>query len=312
MRVVFLGSPPFATPILERLIASPHTPVAVVTAPERSRGRGRKSAASPVAELAESAGLPLLRPESARSPEFLAELAALEPDLCLVASYGELLTQDFLDLPPRGTLNVHGSLLPRHRGASPVQAALLAGDPVTGVAIQRVVLALDAGDVLLTRELEIGAQETAGELFERLSQLGAEAAVEALDRVAAGEDAYTPQDPAGVTVCRKLKKADGAIDWARSAAELERFARAMNPWPAARTRLPDGRGLSVLRARLDESSGAPGEVLEAGASFRVACGEGALELIEVQVEGKRALPAADFLRGARLEVGARLGANEES
>ena len=312
MRIVFLGSPPFATPILERLVAGPYRPVAVVTAPERTRGRGRKAAASAVAELAQDNGIPLLRPESARSPDFLEELRGHAPELCLVASYGELLNQEFLDLPPLGTLNVHGSLLPRHRGASPVQAAILAGDERSGVAIQRVVLALDAGDVLWSRELSIGASETAGELFERLSLLGAEAALEALELVASGEASYVPQDPAAVTVCRKLKKQDGLIDWSRPAVELERFARAMNPWPGARTSLPDERGMTVLRARVHAAplEAAPGVVLDVDASFLVACGEGALLLDEVQLAGKRPMPAADFLRGARLEPGAQLGAQE--
>lgn len=309
MRTVFLGSPPFATQVLAALIAGRHRPVAVVTPPDKPRGRGRSVAESEVAALAREHEVPLLRPESARDPDFLAELRALRPDVLMVASYGEILTRDVFELPPHGCLNVHASLLPRWRGASPVQAAILAGDRVSGVTIQRVVRALDAGDVLLALETPIGPEETGGELFERLARLGGEAAVRALDLVAAGEATFTPQDPARVTVCRKLRKEHGRIDWTRSAAELARQVRALNPWPSARTVLPDGRGLTVLRAaaREVEREGAqPGTLLDEPGAFPVATGDGALLLLEVQPSGKQAMAAADFLRGALLAPGARL------
>ena len=210
---------------------------------------------------------------------------------------------------------MHLSLLPRHRGASPIQAAILAGDPETGVSIQRVVLALDAGDVVHAVATPIGPEETAGELGARLAELGARAAVEALDAIEAGTARFTPQDPERVTVCRKLKKEHGHLDWARPAPELERFVRAMAPWPGAHTRLPEqhgGKGLTVRRARLPEglerpAAARPGELLEVERRLCVACGEGALELLEVQVPGKRALPVPEFLRGARLQPGEHLG-----
>ena len=310
MRVVFLGSPPFATPILAALLESSHELVGVVTPPERGSGRRRAAAASPVAELAEAAEVVLLRPDTARDPEFQARLTALEPEAMMVASYGEILDDAFLAIAP--AFNVHASLLPRHRGASPIQAAILAGDEVTGVSVQRIVQALDAGDVVLSIETAIGPEETAAELFPRLSELGARAAVEALDRVAAGTAVYTPQDPDAVTVCRKLKKEHGRLDWSRSAVELERHVRAMNSWPMARTTLPGGRSLQVLRARVADTPGRgiPGTVLEADRRLVVAAGPGgtdALECLELRTEGKSAQPAEAWLRGARLEPGVVLG-----
>lgn len=243
----------------------------------------------------------------AKNAAFKAELARHKPDVIVVASFGELLDAEFLDLGL--VLNVHGSLLPRHRGASPVQAALLAGDTETGVTIQRVVLALDAGDVLHQKSCAIRPDDTAGELFERLARLGAEALPEALQLVESGTATYTPQDPSAVTVCRKLKKDAGQIDWARPAVELERLVRAMAPWPSATTTLADGRALKIHQASLASHGepAAPGRLLEADPRLVVATGEGALELMSVQVAGKRAMPTADFLRGNPLEVGTQLG-----
>lgn len=319
LRLAFLGSPPFATPILARLIASPFRPLAVVTAPEKPAGRGRQPQVSPVAELAREAGIELLRPARLRPdrhsgalPPERQRLADLGLDLILVASYGELLDAAFLALPRRGCLNIHGSLLPRHRGASPVQAAILAGDEVTGVSIQRIVLELDAGDLLLSKPLAIGPRENAGQLFQRLAALGAEAAVEALELVAAGTDRYTPQDAARATHCRKLDKAAGQLDWRRSAAELERQVRAFTPWPGAHAELADGTRWTLLEVRpsTDALSLAPGQLLCGGpgpaARLWVGTGRGALEILALKPAGKRALGAAEFLRGARLADGARL------
>jgi methionyl-tRNA formyltransferase len=303
VRLVFLGSPPFATPVLERLVASAFRPLAIVTQPARAAGRGRKVAESSVAALARREGIPLLEPETVRDPAVLAELAALAPDVFLVVSYGEILRPEFLALPRTVSLNVHPSLLPRHRGATPVPAALLAGDETTGVAIQKVAKELDAGDLLLLRETPIEPGETAGELLARLAAWSGELALEALGAVADGTARYTPQDAARATYCKKLTKEQGRVDWTRPALELERLVRAMNPWPGAVTRL-SGTDLFLWRARAREGpAGVPGLVLEASKRLLVATGAGALELLEVQVAGKRVLPAADFLRGARLEAG---------
>lgn len=313
MRTVFLGSPPFATPILRRLVSSRHRPVLCVTPPARPRGRGRRVEVSPVAELAREHDVALLQPESVRDEPFLAALRATRPDVFLVASYGELLRQSFLDLPREVTLNVHPSLLPRHRGATPVPAAILAGDRTTGVSIQRVVLELDAGDVLLARETEIGERETAGELAARLAELSGELVLEALDQVAAGEAEYRPQDPERVTFCKRLTKDDGRIDWTRPAAELDRHVRAMNPWPLAHTLRPDGTRLVVQEARPveatsgDDDPGGPGELRLADGRLLVSCAEGALELLRLQSPGKRAMAVDEWLRGARLADGERWG-----
>lgn len=312
MRYVFLGSPPFAVPVLEALLGSGHVALGLVTRPDRPRGRGREVQASPLVELAHERGLPVLQPETTRTPEFVDSLRELAPDVLLVASYGELLRTEVLELAPHGALNVHGSLLPRWRGAAPIQAAVAAGDAETGVSIQRMVLALDAGDVLLERRTPIGPEDTAGELFERLARLGGEAAVEALDRLERGQAHYTPQDPALVTHAPKLQKQDGDLDWSRPAVELERLVRAMHPWPGARALAPGDRSLVVEAARVVEGCGEPGALLEAGPRCVVACGEGALELLRVKPAGKKAMAAPDWLRGARLEAGVQLANGGEA
>jgi methionyl-tRNA formyltransferase len=306
LRLVFMGSPPFATPVLEHLLASSHEVAALVTPPDRPRGRGRAVVESPLAARARAAGAGVMQPATTRDPAFARSLAGFAPDVLCVASYGEILRAEVLELAPHGALNVHGSLLPRWRGAAPVQAAIAAGDLHTGVSVQRMVLALDEGDVLLERRTPIGADEAAGQLLARLADLGGAALVEALDLLASGAATFTPQDDERATYCKKLEKEDGRIDWARGTAVLERHVRAMHPWPAARTALPDGRELVVLRARAAAGAGAPGTLLP-GAAAVVATADGALELLEVKPAGKGAMDGAAFLRGARIEAGARLG-----
>lgn len=315
MRLVFCGSPPFATPILESVIASPHRPIAVVTQPERASGRGRRSKASPVAELAREAGIELLAPASLKEESFRERFAELEPEIALVASYGELIDRELLAIPERGWINVHGSLLPRWRGASPVQAAILAGDPVTGVSIQRVVRRLDAGDVGHAIETEIGPRETGGELAERLSHLGARAALEALEQIADGTMNFVPQDKTAITKCRKLTREDGVLDWSQSASELDRHVRAMTPRPGALTNLPGGEALKVVSATIGDSlagASTPGELRVLESRPAVATGSGSLVLESVQPAGKRVLDAAEWWRGARLEDGLVLGSEVQA
>ena len=310
MRCIFLGSPPFAMPVFEALLDSGHVVLALVTRPDRPRGRGREVVASELVELARERDVPVLQPETTRSPEFVAALRAFEPEVLMVASYGEILREEVLELAPHGALNVHGSLLPRWRGAAPIQRAVAAGDAETGVSIQRMVLALDEGDVLLERRTPIGPEDTSGSLFERLALLGGEAAVEALDRLERGQASYTPQDPTQVTYAPKLKKTDGDVDWSLPAVELERHVRAMHPWPGARAATPEGKALVIERARVAKLGVAdqpPGELLEVTPRCVVATGQGSLELIEVKPAGKGAMHAGAWLRGARLESGARLG-----
>ncbi len=313
MKVLFLGSPPFGTAVLAALIDSEHELVGVVTPPERPSGRGRKRRGSPLSAMAEENGLALLRPTEPRGHAFLDALAALDPGVLLVASYGVILGQEILDLAPGGALNVHASLLPRHRGASPIQHAILAGDTHTGISIQRMVLALDRGDVLLARKTEIEPDESAGELLARLAPLGGSSAVAALDLLAAGRATFTPQDESAASWAPLLKKADGELDFSRPAAELVRRVRAMTPWPGARAQLGGGQALGIVSAAASGDSGlaaqAPGTLLADGQGrFLVATGAGSLELTTVKPAGKAAMDGAAFLRGARLEPGEVLGA----
>lgn len=317
MRYVFLGSPPFAVPVLELLLESGHEALALVTRPDRPRGRGREVVVSPLVELGRARGMHVMQPASTKDPEFIDELRALEPDVLLVASYGEIVREEILQLAPHGALNVHGSLLPRWRGAAPIQKAIQAGDAETGVSVQRMVLALDEGDVLLERRTKIGEHETAGELFERLAVLGGEAALAALDQLDAGEAQFTPQDPALVTYAKKFTKQHGAIDWALDALAVDQHIRGVTPWPAAQALAPDGSKLVVTKARVvptevDLPAAEPGVLVEAKQRCIVACGSGALELIEVKPAGKKAMDAASWLRGARLSVGDRLASVLES
>lgn len=312
MRVIFLGSPPFGVEVLRLLLGSSHEVVAVVTPPDRPRGRGRRTQVSPLAELAGGGHepIPLLRPTTTRDDAFAASLKALQPDVLMVASYGEILRQPVLELAPHGAFNVHASLLPRWRGAAPIQHALLAGDAETGVSVQRMVLALDAGDLLLSSKTPIDGNENAGELLARLAVLGGQVAVEALDLLEAGGAHFTPQDPAAITLAPKLKKEDGVLDWSEGAESIVRRIRAFTPWPGVHTTLPDGRRLGIRRARpTPAASGDPGAVLSSGEGFCIACGDGeALALLEVQPEGKAPMDGEAFVRGARLDPGSRLGA----
>lgn len=310
MRTVFLGSAPFATPIFERLVAGPHRPVCVVTQPDRRQGRGRKQARSPITALAEAEGVELLQPLKATDPQFQDRLRELAPDVFFIVAYGKILREELLAIPRVVSLNVHPSLLPRYRGASPIQSALLAGEEVTGVTIQQVSMELDAGDILLAEQTRIEDDEDAGALGARLALLSADLSERALDLVAEGRAVYSPQDAAEATFCTKLDKSDGHIDWSQDATHLWRLVRGVTPWPGARTAMPDGTDLTVTRALPIEpprAPGPPGAVLGIPDCFAVACGEGALRLERVKPAGKKSMSGAEFLRGARLEPGTVLG-----
>ena len=298
---------------LRAALSGRHPLVAVVTAPPARAGRGRASLPNFVADEARARGLPVLQPESARAPEFLDALEALRPDLAVVVSYGQILTRRFLDAPRLGCINLHGSLLPRWRGASPVQAAILAGDAHTGVCIQRVVEELDAGAVLAERSTVLGATEDAPALFARLATLGAELLLEflnglepALDVLPAGRE----QDNALVTQCRKVRKEHGILDWNAPAPQVARQVRAYAGWPVASTRLPDGAVLRILSGSAGEfpaPHATPGTVLAADEELWIACATGAYRPEVVQREGRARLTTREFLRGTHLEPGARLG-----
>ncbi len=309
MNLVFMGSPEFAVPSLRALAASRHRVLEVVTQPDRPRGRGRRLAASPVGALAHELGLPVLKPERFADPDVVAHLDASGADVFAVVAYGELLRKRHLAIPPRGCVNVHPSLLPRHRGAVPIQSALLAGDDVTGVTTMFMARGLDTGDMLLQRATEVRPGENAGSLHDRLSEMGAELLVETLDGLS--EDALTPipQDDARATLCHKLTKADGRIDWTRDALDLYRHVRAMTPWPGAVT----GRGgspLTVLAADLVDvirHDGEPGRVVGVapGRGPVLATGRGRLCVTSLKPAGSRAMDGASFVRGHRVEVGER-------
>ena len=309
MRILFLGTPEYAVPSLKRLAAE-HQVVGVVAQPDQPVGRRGASVPPPVAEFARAHGLRLLQPERPGRREFVAELGSLGAELAVVVAYGHILRPALIGLAPQGMLNAHGSLLPKYRGAAPIQRAILAGETETGVTVQKVVLQVDAGPVVLQEKLAIGPEETAGELFARMAELSAECLSRAVRLVESGQAVFAEQDHSAATFAPKLTKEEGRADWSRPADYLARAARAYNPWPALCAKAPGGRALKILRARAEpaRAPAEPGTVLAAsGADFLVAAGTGALRLIEVQAEGKKPMAAAEFLRGARLTAGARLG-----
>ena len=299
MRLIFMGTPEFSVPVLDALVAAGHEIAAVYCQPPRPAGRGKKERPSPVQARAETLGLTVRYPTTLRDAAAQADFAALDADAAVVVAYGLILPQAVLDAPKLGCLNIHASLLPRWRGAAPIHRAIMAGDKETGVCIMRMEAGLDTGPVLLCRKTPIGAEETTGELHDRLSALGAKAIVEALARL----DRLTPapQPDEGVTYAAKIDKTEAAIDWTRPAAEVSRLIRGLAPFPGAWT-MVDGERVKFHGARVVPGKGAPGEVL---GGFRIACGDGAVEITKVQREGKKVLVAQEVLRGMTLP--ARLG-----
>jgi len=302
MRLVFAGTPLVAANTLARLLADDgHEVVAVITRPDAPQGRSSRPVPSPVAQLADEHGIEVLRPARASDPALAARLAEIDPDCCPVVAYGGLIPRSLLDLPRHGWVNVHFSLLPRWRGAAPVQHAILAGDEVTGVTVFELVEALDAGPVLASAPYELGASETAGEALEALEALGAEELVRTLDGLAAGSVTAVPQPVDGVTLAPKLTVQGARIDWSRPAVEICRQVRANNPSPVAWTEL-DGERFRVLHAVPAEGENlAPAELRAGKRSVLVGTGTGPLELLQVQPAGKRPTAAADWGRGLRGE-----------
>jgi methionyl-tRNA formyltransferase len=311
VRVVFWGSPEFAVAVLDGVLASTHVIAAVVTRPPKPVGRGRSVRPTPVALLADSAGVPVLAPRRLREDSFAAELTALTPDVFLVAAFGAILPTGVLSLPPRGSLNVHASLLPEYRGAAPVTRAILDGRGETGITIMRMEQGLDTGAICLQARVPIHAEDTAETLTGRLAALGARLAVEALDRLEAGTLTETPQDHARATYAEKLSTEEARIDWSRPAAEIERATRAFDPWPGAWTTFR-GERLKLFHVSLSALDGgaegtSPGDVVALDPAPIVLVGDGAVRLDLVQPPGARRMSGADWARGRAILRGERLG-----
>ena len=307
MKIIFAGTPEFAVPALQMLLDSEYQVVGVYTQPDRPAGRGRKLQPGPVKELALSAGLPVFQPENLKADADIAQLKALDADLMVVVAYGLILTQTVLDIPKLGCINIHGSLLPRWRGAAPINRAIMAGDQETGVTIMNVVKQLDAGDMLYKLACTIGQHETASELHDRMMVMGAEGLRETLALLQAGKLEPEPQDEALVTYAHKLDKSEAQLDWTQAASVLARQVRGLNAWPVAQTVL-DGKVLRVWQAEEVEGvTGAkPGVILNDRKYMDVATGEGVLRLLEVQMPGKKRMDVTAFLNAHEV-AGLQLG-----
>jgi len=310
LRIVFFGTPAFAVPSLLALTTAARNVAAVVTQPDRPRGRGQKVSAAPVKEAALRLGIPVFQPERVTDAAFLEQLRSLQPDLGVVVAYGRILPGSLIDLPRLGMINVHASLLPRWRGAAPIQRAILAGDSETGICIMRLEAGLDTGPVFAQRRMPIDERTTAADLSDSLAALGATALLEVIARLETGAAHAQPQAITGVTYANKIEKSEALIDWHADAAQISRQVRAFNPWPVAETRL-NGLQLRIWRAHraVEESpvAAAPGTVLgmRSGA-LHVSCGRGELAVTTLQLAGRRQLSAAEFANSQPL-TGQRLG-----
>ncbi|MDD7351378.1 MAG: methionyl-tRNA formyltransferase [Clostridia bacterium] len=300
MKIVFLGTPDFAVESLQAVYDAGHEILAVVTQPDKERNR-REVTFSPVKQRALDLGLKVLQFSKIREEgeEILRELA---PDVMVTCAYGQIISQSILDIPKYGVINVHASLLPLFRGSSPIQWAILTGQKRTGVSIMRTALQVDSGDVLLQKSVDIGEDETAGELFDRLANLGAEALVEGLGLIESGRAVFTPQDHSKATHYPMLSKEDGHIDWNSNAQEILCKIRGMNPWPSAYCYL-DGKIFKIWRAKVAQDELGIGEIQIQGKSMKIGCGDGAIEALEVQLEGKRRMDTASFVAGVKIQNG---------
>ena len=305
MRIVFMGTPDFAVPSLQALIDAGHDVCAVYTQPDKPQGRKQILTAPPVKTLALEHDIPVFQPNTLKNEDEQARLRELAPEVIIVVAYGKLLPKAVLDIPPHGCINVQGSRVPRWGGAAPIQWAVIAGDEMAGVTTMKMAEGLDTGDMLLTYETKVGEKETAGELFDRLAQSGAELLTQTLVKL--DEITPRPQDDAQSCYAHMLDKQMAVIDWSKSAHEIDCLIRGLNPWPIALTTL-SGERLKVFAAEKAAGNGEPGTVLEADPKkgLTVACGEGALKLTEIQLVGGKRMKATDFLRGHVIEVGTKL------
>ena len=306
MRIVFMGTPEFAVPSLEKLTAEGYEVAGVFTQPDRPKGRGNRLTPSPVKECALRHGIPVFQPEKIRR-DGAEDLRRLAPDLCVTAAFGQILSQEILDIPPFGNINVHASLLPRHRGSAPIAHAIMQGDRTAGVTTMMMDRGIDTGDMLLRAETEIGETETCGELTERLSLLGAELLAETLRKLEKGELERRPQDESRMTYDPMLTKEAGEADFTLPAGRVKGLINGLNPWPCVSVPFGEGR-LKLMRAAIAEGKGNPGEVLAADpkSGLIIACGEGAVRILELQAPGGKKMKAEDYLRGHGIPRGTAL------
>ena len=306
LRTVFMGTPDFALQTLQGLIDAGCKMVGVYTQPDRPKGRGKQLAAPPVKELAQKYDIPVYQPLKLRQPEAVAELEALAPDLIVVVAYGQILPKSVLEIPAHGCINVHASLLPKYRGAAPINKAIIDGETETGITTMYMDVGLDTGDMLVKKTLSIGPEETAGELHDRLASLGRETMEETLRQLCAGTLQREVQDDEQSTYASMMKKEDGRIDWSRSAQEIHNHVRGLDPWPGAYTTL-NGELLKLAETSPEAAEGLAGSVIAADKNgVCVACGSGSLRIQQLQLAGRKRLAAADFLRGCPLEAGAMM------
>lgn len=301
MNIIYMGTPDFAVPALERLVNSSHSVQAVFTQPDRPKGRKMILTPPKVKVCAKKYNIPVYQPESFRDSKPLEIIGEYNPDVIVVAAYGKILPKSVLDAPKYGCVNIHGSLLPKYRGAAPIQQAVLNGDRVTGVTTMLMDVGLDTGDILLTEETEIGENETSGELFDRLSLLGGELIIETLEQLESGNIVPKKQDETLATHTSKIDKSLCPIDFSAPAQQVHNKVRGLNPWPAATAELY-GKKLKIYSTRVQKNSGKPGTIISLK-PLTVACGEGSVEILELQPEGKKRMDAASFLAGHRLSTG---------
>ena len=308
MRIVFMGTPDFAAAILERLVETGRNVVGVFSQPDKPVGRKQIVTPTATKVVAEKYGIPVFQPAKLRDGTALEIMKELSPDLTVVAAYGKILPKEILDVSPLGNVNVHGSLLPKYRGAAPIQWSVINGDKVTGVTTMYMAEGMDTGDMILKLETKIGEDETSGELFERLAKLGADSIEKTLEIFDKGEVPREAQDESEATYAPMLKKEMGEIDFTKPAGEIKNLVRGMSPWPTAYAFL-DGKSIKIHKAAaVSGFSGAPGELLDEK-RFIVACGDGAIEFLSVQPEGKSQMSGADFIRGRRTQKGTLFGRN---
>jgi methionyl-tRNA formyltransferase len=310
LRIVFMGTPQFACPTLQMLIDRGENVVAVVTQPDRPKGRGQQFQPPPVKELAGQHGIPVLQPVKVRVPEAVEQIRELAPELIVVVAFGQILPKALLDIPRHGCINVHASLLPKYRGAAPINWCLINGEPETGITTMMMDVGLDTGDMLVKRSTAITADDDAATLHDRLALLGAETMAETIDLLKAGRLVAEKQDDALTCYAPMLKKELGAIDWQRTPAEIVNLTRGVTPWPGAYTRFA-GRMLKLFAATPACGDGPPGTVLNAGSDgLEIACSGGSVRFAELQLEGKKRLAAADFFAGCRIPPGTLLPADD--